>query len=164
MPIRKQQSNNGYEKKNSAYGPVIICNHKQGHHSDRKICEFMTLNENLYNPATPTFLLVFDLAQKSSHSHINLIWNVCDRFLFFIFKSYLTHQDSQNITSLIDSYWHAYCLFCAERVIFSCRHYRHANIHRVSCYKAISLFFSVLRPRAGRFWTTKVAKQTSKCL
>jgi hypothetical protein len=26
--------------------------------------------------------------------------------------------------------------------------------------KATSLFFSVLRPRAGRFYTTKVAKQT----
>jgi hypothetical protein len=25
-----------------------------------------------------------------------------------------------------------------------------------------SLFFSVLRPRAGRFWTTKVAKQTKE--
>ena len=33
-------------------------------------------------------------------------------------------------------------------------------ILRVS--KAISLFFSVLRPCAGRFWTTKVAKQTKK--
>ena len=30
------------------------------------------------------------------------------------------------------------------------------------CHKAISLFFSVLRPRAGRFWLMKVAKQTKE--
>jgi hypothetical protein len=37
-------------KHHSAYGPVIICNCKQGYYSDRRICKMMTLNEIHYNP------------------------------------------------------------------------------------------------------------------
>jgi hypothetical protein len=45
-----------YGTNHSVYGPVIICNSKQGHYSDRRICEIMTLNEIPYNPATSIFL------------------------------------------------------------------------------------------------------------
>ena len=45
-----------YETNHSAYGPVIICNRKQGHYNDRRICEMMTLNEIHYNLATSTYL------------------------------------------------------------------------------------------------------------
>jgi hypothetical protein len=34
-----------YETNHPAYGPVAICNRKQGHYSDRRICEMMILNE-----------------------------------------------------------------------------------------------------------------------
>ena len=37
------------------YSIYIICNRKQGHYSDRTICEMMTLNEIRYNPETSTF-------------------------------------------------------------------------------------------------------------
>jgi hypothetical protein len=43
--IWKQEYNKGYETNPSAYGPVINCHRKQGHYSDGKICEMMTLNE-----------------------------------------------------------------------------------------------------------------------
>jgi hypothetical protein len=36
------QFNKGYETNYSAHGPVIICNRKQSHYSDRRICEMMT--------------------------------------------------------------------------------------------------------------------------
>ena len=52
---------------------MIICNRKQGHHSDRRICEMMTLNEIRYNPAASTFLLVVRLALKSPHTHSMLL-------------------------------------------------------------------------------------------
>jgi hypothetical protein len=45
-----------YETHHPAYKPVIICNRKQGHYNDHKICEIMTLNEIHYNPATSTYL------------------------------------------------------------------------------------------------------------
>jgi hypothetical protein len=63
----KRQSNKGYEANHSAYGPVIICNRKQG--SNRRIdnIEMMILNENCYYPATSTFLSVVDPALKSFH-------------------------------------------------------------------------------------------------
>ena len=48
---------------------VIICNRKQGHYSDRRICEMMILNKIRYNPATSTFWLVVGLALKSPHTH-----------------------------------------------------------------------------------------------
>ena len=48
---------------------MIICNRKQGHYSDRRTCEMMTLNEIRYNPAASTFLLVAGLALKSPHMH-----------------------------------------------------------------------------------------------
>ena len=51
------------------YDLVIICNRKQGHYSDRRICETMTLNEICYNPAISTFWLVVDLALKNHHTH-----------------------------------------------------------------------------------------------
>jgi hypothetical protein len=57
-PVWKRQSNKDmkkYETIHSAYKPVIICNRKQGHYSDRSICKIMNLNEIHYNPATPTF-------------------------------------------------------------------------------------------------------------
>jgi hypothetical protein len=41
-PVQKRVQQ-GYETYHSAYGPVIICNHKQGHYSDRRICEMITL-------------------------------------------------------------------------------------------------------------------------
>jgi hypothetical protein len=37
---------------------LIIFNRKEGHYSDRRICEIMILNEIHYNPATSTFLSV----------------------------------------------------------------------------------------------------------
>jgi hypothetical protein len=43
--VWKQQSNKGYETDHSAYGPMIIRNPKQGHYSDWRICEMMTLHE-----------------------------------------------------------------------------------------------------------------------
>ena len=55
--------------KNSTYDLVIICNHKQGHYSDRRICEMMTLNDICYNPATSSFWLVIGLALKHQHTH-----------------------------------------------------------------------------------------------
>jgi hypothetical protein len=55
-------SNKGYETNHPAYGPIIICNEEQGHYSDRRIYEVMTLNEIRYNPATSTFLSVVGLA------------------------------------------------------------------------------------------------------
>jgi hypothetical protein len=48
----------------------INCYSKQGHYySDHKVCETMTLNDILYNPATSTFLLEVDLALTKSHMH-----------------------------------------------------------------------------------------------
>jgi hypothetical protein len=44
-------------KHHSAYKPVIICNRKQGHYSDRRMCEMIILKIH-YNPATSTFLSV----------------------------------------------------------------------------------------------------------
>ena len=55
------------------YDLVIICNRKQGHYSDRRICEMMTSNEIRYNPATSTLLLEDGLALKSSHTHSMLL-------------------------------------------------------------------------------------------
>jgi hypothetical protein len=40
----------------SAYGPIMIWNRKQGHYSDRRIYEMMTLSDIHYNLATSTFL------------------------------------------------------------------------------------------------------------
>jgi hypothetical protein len=54
--VWKWQFNKLYETNHSAYGPVIICNCKQGHYNDRRTCEMMTSNEIHYNPATSTFL------------------------------------------------------------------------------------------------------------
>ena len=48
---------------------VKSCNRKQGHYSDRRICEMMILNKICYNPATSTFLLVVGLALKRLHTH-----------------------------------------------------------------------------------------------
>jgi hypothetical protein len=50
------QSNKLYETSHSAYVPVMICNRKQSHYNDRRICEMMTLNEIHYNLSTSTFL------------------------------------------------------------------------------------------------------------
>ena len=55
---------------------MIICNHKQGHYSDRGICEMMTLKEIRYNPATSTFLLVVGLALKSPHAWHALAYRI----------------------------------------------------------------------------------------
>jgi hypothetical protein len=63
-PVWKGQSNIGYETNHPAYEPVIKCNRKQCHYSDRRICEMMTLNDI----ATSTFLSVVCLALKSSHT------------------------------------------------------------------------------------------------
>jgi hypothetical protein len=56
LPIVKasmgMKSNKLYETNNPAYGPVVICNRKQGHYSDRRICEMVILNEIHYNLAT----------------------------------------------------------------------------------------------------------------
>ena len=60
-------------KQISQHDLVIICNRKQGHYSDRRICEMMTLNEIRYNPAASTFLLVVGLALKSPHTHSMLL-------------------------------------------------------------------------------------------
>jgi hypothetical protein len=54
------------------HSPVIICNRKQGHHSDHRICK-MTLSEICYNPVTSTFLSVVGLAWKSSHTQHMLL-------------------------------------------------------------------------------------------
>ena len=54
---------------------VIICNRKQGHYSDRRICKMVTLNEIRYNPATSTFLLVVGLALNNPHTHI-MLWRI----------------------------------------------------------------------------------------
>jgi hypothetical protein len=74
-PVWKWQSNKGYETNHSTYGPVIhvICNRKQGHYSDRRICEMMTLNEIRYNPATSNVLSVVGLVLKSSHTQNMLL-------------------------------------------------------------------------------------------
>ena len=61
LPRRQLQSNKGYETNQSTYLLVIICNRKQGHYSDRRICEMMTLNEIRYNPVTSTFWLIVDI-------------------------------------------------------------------------------------------------------
>jgi hypothetical protein len=53
-PMWKRQFNNDYGTNHSASEPVIICNRKQGHYSDRRICEMMTLNEIHYDPETST--------------------------------------------------------------------------------------------------------------
>ena len=53
--------------------PVIICNRKQGHYNDRRICEMMTLNEIHYNLATSTFLKVVCLVLKSPHTQNMLL-------------------------------------------------------------------------------------------
>ena len=46
---------------------MIICNRKQGHYSDRRICEIMTLNEIRYILASSTFWLVVGLDLKKNH-------------------------------------------------------------------------------------------------
>jgi hypothetical protein len=56
-PEWKRQSNKEYRTNHSAYGPVIICNHKQGHNSDRRTCKMMTLNEILPRTITCAFVL-----------------------------------------------------------------------------------------------------------
>jgi hypothetical protein len=48
LPVFKasmKQSNKDYETNHSVYGPVINCNRKQDHYSDRRICKMMTLYE-----------------------------------------------------------------------------------------------------------------------
>jgi hypothetical protein len=47
---RQCQYGNDSLTNHSAYVPLIICNCIQGHYSDRRICEMMTLNEIHYNP------------------------------------------------------------------------------------------------------------------
>ena len=54
-PVWKRQSNKLYETNHSAYVPVIICNRKQGHYNDCRICE-MILNDINYNLATSAYL------------------------------------------------------------------------------------------------------------
>jgi hypothetical protein len=51
------------------YGSVMICNHKQGHYSDRRICDKDDFNEIHYNPATSTFTtFLVCLVLKSLHT------------------------------------------------------------------------------------------------
>ena len=52
---------------------MVICNRKQGHYSDRRICEMMTLNEIRYNTAASTFWLEVGLALKRPHTHSMLL-------------------------------------------------------------------------------------------
>jgi hypothetical protein len=63
-PIWKQQSKKGYEANHSAYKSVIICNRKQGHHSDRGIYEMITLNEIHFHPATSRFLVPYQRSRR----------------------------------------------------------------------------------------------------
>jgi hypothetical protein len=62
------KSNKRYEMNHSAYVPVVICYRKQGHYSNRRICEMVILDEFHYNPANINFLSVLCLALKSSHT------------------------------------------------------------------------------------------------
>ena len=62
-----------YETNHLAYGPVINCNSKQGHYSDRTICEMIILNEIHHNFATSTYLQVVCLVLKSPHTQNMLL-------------------------------------------------------------------------------------------
>jgi hypothetical protein len=53
--VRKWQFNEAYETNHSTYGQVIICNGKQVHFSDSKICEMMTWKVIHYNPTISIF-------------------------------------------------------------------------------------------------------------
>jgi hypothetical protein len=66
--VWKWQSNKEYDPTHSAYGPVLICNPKQGHYSDRRIWKMMTMNDIHYNPATTTYLSVVCFVLKSPHT------------------------------------------------------------------------------------------------
>ena len=55
---------------------MTIWNRKQGHYSDRRTCEMITLNEIRYNPVASTFLLVDGLALKSPHTHSRINWEI----------------------------------------------------------------------------------------
>jgi hypothetical protein len=63
--VWKRQFNKGYETNFLAYGPVINCNRKQGHYSDRRIYDMITSNEI---PAILTFLSVVCIGLKSLHT------------------------------------------------------------------------------------------------
>jgi hypothetical protein len=45
-----------------------MCNHKQSHYSDRRICVKMTANEIHYNLATSTYLSIVCLVWKSPYT------------------------------------------------------------------------------------------------
>jgi hypothetical protein len=47
---------------------MIIRNHKQGHYSDRRIFEMMTLKEIHYNPATSSNLPRFEKSLYAKHA------------------------------------------------------------------------------------------------
>jgi hypothetical protein len=55
--VSMERSLTEYEINHSAYRSVIICNCKQGHHSECRICDMITLNEIRYNPAISTFFV-----------------------------------------------------------------------------------------------------------
>jgi hypothetical protein len=62
--VLKRQSNKEYETNHSAYGSVGIRNRKQGHYSDRRICEMIMLNEIRYNPAKSAFVSSWSRFEK----------------------------------------------------------------------------------------------------
>jgi hypothetical protein len=55
--VWKRQSNKEYETSQSAYWPVIICNRKEGHHSDRRNIKILTFKKTHYNHATVVLLV-----------------------------------------------------------------------------------------------------------
>jgi hypothetical protein len=65
-----------WETNHSAYGPVIMCNRKQGYYSDCRIRKMMTLNNIHYNSATSTFFNSWPLFEKFSYAKkCTCVWN-----------------------------------------------------------------------------------------
>jgi hypothetical protein len=71
--VWKRQSNKEYETNHSAYGPVIICNRKQGYYTGHRICKMMTLNEIHYIHPTSYHLSVVCLVLRSHHTQCMLL-------------------------------------------------------------------------------------------
>jgi hypothetical protein len=65
-----------YDTIHSKYGTVIICKCKQGHYSDRRICQMMTLMNILYNSATSNALQVSYLVLKKTHQTQTLLLRI----------------------------------------------------------------------------------------
>jgi hypothetical protein len=110
-----------YETNHSAYGSLIICNRKQGHYNDWRICEMMNLNEIHYNPTNSTMWFVQKIFPNLIH---------CLFFLYIYIKK-INGLFLSNIALSFDGFspisWH-----CGS--VFSCLY--SLTVFRISNFAA----------------------------